>query len=194
MAELNPSTVTQHEFKLKNNLTLHPSSYAPDVLQANTPPTNSSQGFEASSTQTGVGVFIPTNRINPNSDSKLEIWLWDGTTWGLWTTIDGKDPNFGNLDSNTINFAWVINGVTYSRMYFNAIHAAGSNFRLLVTGYDSPIAVDGDTSDGVYDAMSGDGVSHLQVKTEQQVKLEDLLITLLLLTQVQQVKVLMNYG
>lgn len=146
MAELNPTFGKFNKFDI-----IKGTSQSPLKFGNNEQPSGDSFGFDSSSNQSGVTVFFG-NYINKNTETQLEVWLWDGSIWTKWTTINGQDANFGNLESKSVNFAWTMEGTTYSKMYFNAknLDEAGT-FKLRITGHIGNILIDDYRPDGVYD-------------------------------------------
>lgn len=146
MAELNPTFGKFNKFDI-----LKGTSQSPLIFGNNEQPSGDSFGFDSSSNQSGVTVFFG-NYINKNTETQLEVWLWDGSIWTKWTTINGQDANFGNLESKSVNFAWTMEGTTYSKMYFNAKNLdEGDTFKLRITGHIGNILIDDYRPDGVYD-------------------------------------------
>jgi len=146
MAELNPTFGKFNRFDI-----IKGTSQSPLIFGNNEQPSGNSLGFDSSSNQSGVTVFFG-NYINKNTETQLEVWLWDGSIWTKWTTINGTDANFGNLESKSVNFAWTMEGTTYSKMYFNAKNLdVADNFKLRVTGHIGNILIDDYRADGVYD-------------------------------------------
>ncbi len=146
MAELNPTFGKFNKFDI-----IKGTSQSPLKFGNNEQPSGDSFGFDSSSNQSGVTVFFG-NYINKNTETQLEVWLWDGSIWTKWTTINGQDANFGNLESKSVNFAWTMEGTTYSKMYFNAKNLdEGGTFKLRVTGHIGNILIDDYRPDGVYD-------------------------------------------
>ena len=146
MAELNPTFGKFNKFDI-----IKGTSQSPLIFGNNEQPSGDSFGFDSSSNQSGVTVFFG-NYINENTETQLEVWLWDGSIWEKWTTINGQDSNFVNLESKGVNFAWTMEGSTYSKMYFNAKNLGeGNTFKLRVTGHIGNILIDDYRPDGVYD-------------------------------------------
>ena len=146
MAQLNPTSGKFNKFAI-NGAGVSNNAL---VFGNDQTPVDSTYGFDSSTDQAGVSVFFSSRDIAPGKSTKLEIWLWNGVTWSLWATIDGNDNKFSNLINTNINIAWAVGGTTYSKMYFNVKNIDGG-MKIRVTGQESTIIIDNDTSDGIYD-------------------------------------------
>ena len=146
MAQLNPTSGKFNKFAI-NGAGVSNNAL---VFGNDQNPVDSTYGFDSSTDQSGVSVFFSSRDIAPGKSTKLEIWLWNGSAWSLWATIDGNDDKFSNLINTSVNIAWAVGGTTYSKMYFNVKNIDGG-MKIRVTGQESTIIIDSDTSDGIYD-------------------------------------------
>lgn len=145
MAQLNPTFGKFNKFDIVKGTAQSPSVFGNDVQ-----PSGQNFGFDSSSNQSGVSVYFGKS-LRAGLSTQLEIWLWDGSSWSLWTTLDGNHANFKNLEGNTVNFAWTMEGTTYSKMYLNAKNLNNKTMKLRVTGQIGNILIDNDRADGTYD-------------------------------------------
>ncbi len=146
MAQLNPTSGKFNKFAI-NGAGVSNNAL---VFGNDQNPVDSTYGFDSSTDQAGVSIFFSSRDIAPGKSTKLEIWLWNGSTWSLWATIDGNDNKFSNLINTNLNIAWAVGGTTYSKMYFN-VKNIDNGMKIRVTGQESTIIIDSDTSDGIYD-------------------------------------------
>lgn len=146
MAQLNPTVGELNKFAI-NGAGVSDNAL---VFGKDQNPVDSTYGFDSSTDQTGVTVFFSSKNIAPGKSTQLEVWLWNGSAWSKWTTIDGNDANFDELDSTSVNFKWTMGGTTYSKMYFNAKNL-DTGMKLRVTGQEGQLVIDEDLTDGAYD-------------------------------------------
>ena len=146
MAQLNPTIGEFNKFAI-NGVGVSDNSL---VFGNNQNPVDSTYGFDSSTDQTGITVFFSSRNIAPGKSTQLEVWLWNGSAWSKWTTIDGNDAGFSELDTTSVNFMWTMGGTTYSKMYFNAKNL-DTGMKLRVTGQEGQLVIDEDLTDGAYD-------------------------------------------
>ena len=146
MAQLNPTIGEFNKFAI-NGVGVSDNSL---VFGNNQNPVDSTYGFDSSTDQTGITVFFSSRNIAPGKSTQLEVWLWNGSAWSKWTTIDGNDAGFSELDTTSVNFTWTMGGTTYSKMYFNAKNL-DTGMKLRVTGQEGQLIIDEDLTDGAYD-------------------------------------------
>ena len=90
MAQLNPTIGEFNKFAI-NGVGVSDNSL---VFGNNQNPVDSTYGFDSSTDQTGITVFFSSRNIAPGKSTQLEVWLWNGSAWSKWTTIDGNDAGF----------------------------------------------------------------------------------------------------
>ena len=146
MAQLNPTVGELNKFAI-NGAGVSDNAL---VFGNDQNPVDSTYGFDSSTDQTGVTVFFSSKNIAPGKSTTLEVWLWNGSAWSKWTTINGNDAGFSQLDATSVNFKWTMGGTTYSKMYFNAKNL-DTGMKLRVTGQEGQLVIDEDLTDGAYD-------------------------------------------
>ncbi len=146
MAQLNPTVGELNKFAI-NGAGVSDNAL---VFGNDQNPIDSTYGFDSSTDQTGVTVFFSSKNIAQGKSTTLEVWLWNGSAWSKWTTINGNDADFSQLDATSVNFKWTMGGATYSKMYFNAKNL-DTSMKLRVTGQEGQLVIDEDLTDGAYD-------------------------------------------